>query len=304
MPAGKKLTNRKALIEFCKTLGQDVREDYPFDDPNWTVMRHWENKKGFAFLYEYQGGLQVNVKCDPEWTGFWRSAYEGVLPGYHMNKAHWNTILLNGSVPDKDIKTMLADSYRLTQPKGRKTQVRKARPEDAGRLLEIYAYYVKNTAITFEYDVPSLEEFQKRMEKTMERYPYLVIEKGREILGYAYAGPFVGRAAYDWSCETTIYLDHNAQKQGLGRILYEALETELQKMGILNLYACIGYPEQEDEFLTWNSARFHEHLGFSQVGKFQQCGYKFGRWYHMIWMEKIIGEHKAKQPPIKSCSKA
>ncbi len=60
---------------------------------------------------------------------------------------------------------------------------------------------------------------------------------------------------------------------------------------ILNLYACIGYPEQEDEYLTTNSADFHSHLGFVKVGEFHQCGYKFGRWYHMIWMEKIIGEH-------------
>ena len=80
--------------------------------------------------------------------------------------------------------------------------------KDAERLLEIYDYYVKYTAITFEYDTPSLSEFQKRMENTLQRYPYLVIEKDGRIQGYAYAGPFVGRAAYDWACELTIYLDH------------------------------------------------------------------------------------------------
>lgn len=116
MSAERKLTTRKALVEFCKELGADVVEDYPFEDPNWTVMRHWQNKKGFAFLYEYQGRLQVNVKCDPEWTAFWRSSFESVIPGYHMNKAHWNTIILDGSVPDGEIKTMITDSYRLTEP--------------------------------------------------------------------------------------------------------------------------------------------------------------------------------------------
>ena len=81
-------------------------------------------------------------------------------------------------------------------------------------------------------------------------------------------------------------------------MLYEALETELKKMGILNLYACIGYPETEDEYLTRNSAGFHAHLGYIKVGEFHKCGYKFGRWYHMIWMEKTIGEHKNRQRPI------
>lgn len=176
--------------------------------------------------------------------------------------------------------------------------IRNASLEDAGRLLEIYKYYVINTAITFEYEAPSLEEFRKRMEKTMERYPYLVILRDGRIEGYAYAGAFVGRAAYDWSCEVTVYLDHDARKCGLGRKIYEALEKALHDMGILNLYACIGYPEKNDKYLTTNSAGFHEHIGFAKVGEFHHCGYKFHRWYHMIWMEKIIGEHRELQGPV------
>ncbi|MDE7254472.1 MAG: GNAT family N-acetyltransferase [Acetatifactor sp.] len=169
--------------------------------------------------------------------------------------------------------------------------VRDAKLEDAQRILEIYAYYVEHTAISFEYDVPTLAEFQTRMTNTMKRYPYLVVEKDGVIQGYTYAGPFVGRAAYGWSCELTIYLDHTALKCGLGRKLYEELEARLGRMGILNLYACIGYPDTEDEYLNRNSAEFHAHLGFSTVGEFHKCGYKFGRWYNMIWMEKIIGQH-------------
>lgn len=178
------------------------------------------------------------------------------------------------------------------------TAVRSAVPEDTGRLLDIYRYYVENTAITFEYTVPSLEEFRGRMEKTMTRYPYLAVEEDGVLQGYAYAGPFVGRAAYDWSCELSVYLAHGARKRGLGRKLYEAMERSLRQMGILNLYACISYPETEDQYLTKNSAGFHEHLGFVTVGEFHRCGYKFGRWYHMIWMEKIIGEHRDLQPPV------
>lgn len=177
--------------------------------------------------------------------------------------------------------------------------IRDAKLEDAERILEIYEYYVRNTAITFEYEVPTLAEFQNRIRNTKSRYPYLVAEKDGIIQGYTYAGPFVGRAAYSWSCELSIYLDHTAQKCGLGRMLYEALEERLSKMGILNLYACIGYPvTEEDEYLNRNSADFHAHLGFKTVGEFYKCGYKFHRWYNMIWMEKIIGKHQTEQPPV------
>ena len=170
--------------------------------------------------------------------------------------------------------------------------IRSASVKDAEALLNIYAYYVENTAITFEYDVPTLEEFQQRIANTLKKYPYLVAEKEGTILGYAYAGVLKDRAAYDWSAETTIYLKYDAVKCGLGRMLYEALETEMKKRGFLNLYACIGYPIEEDEYLTRNSAEFHAHLGYQIVGEFHKCGYKFGRWYNMIWMEKLIGEHK------------
>lgn len=179
-------------------------------------------------------------------------------------------------------------------------EIRNATLEDAERILEIYDYYVKNTAVTFEYETPSVEEFKERMEKTMKRYPYLVILRDGRVEGYAYAGPFVGRAAYDWSCEMTVYLDHNAQKCGMGRKVYEALENALHGMGILNLYARIGYPEKNDEYLTTNSADFHEHMGFIKVGEFHHCGYKFNRWYNMIWMEKIIGKHQDMQKSVTS----
>jgi len=119
-----------------------------------------------------------------------------------------------------------------------------------------------------------------------------VAEEGGVILGYAYAGPFVGRAAYGHCCELSIYLDRAARRKGYGRRLYEALEAELSSRGVLNLYACIGDPGEEDEYLTRDSERFHRRLGFTLAGRFHACGRKFGRWYNMIWMEKIIGEHE------------
>ena len=172
-------------------------------------------------------------------------------------------------------------------------EIRIASLRDAKALLHIYEYYVKNTAISFEYEVPTIEEFKSRMTNTLKKYPYLTAVKDNEILGYAYAGPFVGRAAYDWSAELTIYLAPKKRKQGIGKKLYKALEQALAESGIQNLYACIGYPEVPDEYLTKNSAEFHEHLGYTKAGQFHKCGYKFGRWYDMIWMEKLIGDHRA-----------
>ena len=170
--------------------------------------------------------------------------------------------------------------------------IRSATTENAARLLEIYAYYVENTAISFECEVPSLEEFKNRIAATLEKYPYLVLEEDGMIRGYAYAGIFKGRAAYDHCCEVTIYLDRDSKRHGFARALYEELEKALRKIGIINLYACIADPVSEDEYLTKKSEQFHQHMGYAKVGEFHKCGYKFGRWYNMIWMEKMIGEHR------------
>ena len=176
--------------------------------------------------------------------------------------------------------------------------IRVATVDDAEDILKIYAPYVENTVITFEYEVPSVDEFRKRIENTLKKYPYLVCECDGNIYGYAYTGAFKGRAAYDWAVETTIYLSDEAKGKGIGRKLYEALERVSKAQGILNMNACIGYPEVEDEYLTRNSAQFHEHLGYKLVGEFHKCGYKFSRWYNMIWMEKMIGDHLDDQPQI------
>lgn len=177
-------------------------------------------------------------------------------------------------------------------------RIRAAVPEDAGALLKIYAPYVTDTAITFEYEIPSAEEFEGRIKKTLERYPYLVAEDGDTVVGYAYAGPFKARAAYDWSVETTVYVARDRKRQGIGRLLYRALEACLRRQGILNANACIGFPEKEDRYLTADSLRFHEKEGYRMVGMFHNCGYKFSRWYHMVWMEKMLGGHTVPQPKV------
>ena len=177
-------------------------------------------------------------------------------------------------------------------------KIRPAVPSDAAALLAIYAPYVRETAITFEYEVPSETEFAGRIRRVLARYPYLVAEADGEAVGYAYAGPFKDRAAYDWAVELTVYVRRDQKRRGVGRALYAALEDALRAQGILNLYACIAVPETADETLTADSVRFHEALGFETVGKFQNCGCKFGRWYHMVWMEKRLGAHRPDPSPI------
>lgn len=170
-------------------------------------------------------------------------------------------------------------------------RIRSAKVEDASTLLAIYKPYVENTAITFEYDVPTIEEFAGRIRSTLEKYPYLVLEQDDEILGYCYAEVFKGRAAYNRSVETSIYVKMGEHGKGYGRALYNELERALKKQGILNAYACIASPKPGSTRLDNSSEKFHEHMGYSLVGTFHDCAYKFNQWYNMIWMEKMLGEH-------------
>lgn len=185
----------------------------------------------------------------------------------------------------------------------KKMKIRTATVDDAKELLAIYAPYVKKTAITFEYEVPTLEEFKKRIENTLKNYPYLVAEADGELLGYAYTSAFHERAAYDWAAEVSIYVREDRKGCGIGGRLYTALEDISRTQHILNLNACIAYPELEDAYLTKDSVRFHEHLGYCMVGEFHKCGYKFGRWYDMVWMEKMIGAHTDQPEPVIAFSK-
>lgn len=162
---------------------------------------------------------------------------------------------------------------------------------DADKLLKIYAPYVQNTAITFEYNAPSISEFKNRIINTLKKYPYLKAVRDGEIIGYAYLGAFKERDAYIHSAETSIYVKQDVRRSGAGRALYNAVEKTAKIQNILNLNACIGVPQDNDEHLTLDSVKFHEKMGYTLVGKFNFSGYKFGTWYDMIWMEKMLGEH-------------
>ncbi|NBH71706.1 MmcQ/YjbR family DNA-binding protein [Clostridiaceae bacterium] len=106
------MTERKQVLDYALTL-PGTYIDTPFHDSNWVLVRIRKNKRAFAWTYEMDGSIRVNVKVDPEWRDFWRTAYPSVLPGYHQNKKHWNTVILDGSIPDDVVKRMIAESYDL-----------------------------------------------------------------------------------------------------------------------------------------------------------------------------------------------
>lgn len=170
-------------------------------------------------------------------------------------------------------------------------KIRMAEPSDAEVLLDIYAPFVTDTAISFEYEVPTVEEFRDRIVTKLEKFPYLVAEVDRKAVGYAYASTFIPRPAYDWSVEVTVYITEACTGMGIGRLLYEELERRLLAQNIYNINACIAYVDHDDPYVTNRSMKFHEHMGYRLVGKFTKSGYKFGRWYDMIWMEKILRPH-------------
>ena len=106
------MIKRKEALEFGLSF-QDTYEERPFHDQTWQLVRVKESKKAFLWIFERNGYVNLNVKTDPEWRDFWRSTYEAVTAGYHQNKEHWNTIVLDGTIPDKDIKRMISESYEL-----------------------------------------------------------------------------------------------------------------------------------------------------------------------------------------------
>lgn len=106
------MKTREEILAYGLTFA-DTYMDTPFSDTNWQLVRVKQSKKAFLWIYEKDGFLNLNVKADPEWRDFWRSTYKSVIPGYHQNKEHWNTIILDGSIPEKDIKRMIAESYDL-----------------------------------------------------------------------------------------------------------------------------------------------------------------------------------------------
>lgn len=172
------------------------------------------------------------------------------------------------------------------EEKTRKMCVRRAVPADAEQLLEIYRPFVVSedffiSNVSFELEAPSLEEFRQRIVDISARYPYLVVEVDGQLLGYVYCHPYRERLAYQWSVEVSIYLAPAAQRRGLGRVLYEAMEKILCLQGVTMAYACITWGNEE-------SIKMHEALGYLYIGCFRNSGYKNGMWLDTVWLEKEL----------------
>lgn len=186
-----------------------------------------------------------------------------------------------------------AEPLELSEATG--ITLRAVRLSDAEAIAQIYRPYVEHTAITFEYEAPDTTEFKRRIKAVTAKYPWIVAQdREGKLLGYMYCGAFKARAAYDWGVETSIYLDEKARGHHLGTRLEQAFCKLLKEAGYRNVNACITEPTREnDPYLTAASPKFHERLGYKVCAHFHSCGYKFGLWYDMIWMEKMIGPHDA-----------
>ncbi len=163
---------------------------------------------------------------------------------------------------------------------------------DAPRILEIYAPIVRETTISFEYDVPDEHEMRQRIRSKLEHgYPWLVMEREDLLLGYAYAGRWRDRAAYDWTVETTVYVNSAARRGGVGRTLYKALFDLLRLQGFVQAVAGVTLPNDA-------SVGLHQAVGFIPTGTTHNAGYKFGRWNDVAFFEMSI--QPAPETPTKT----
>ena len=163
-------------------------------------------------------------------------------------------------------------------------KIRMARETDTEEILGIYAPYIKDTVITFEYEIPTLNEFKSRIRKISADYPYLVCTKDEKIVGYAYSHRHMERAAYQWNVELSVYIDNSYLHCGMGKALYSALIEISKLQNIQNIYGGVTSPNK-------NSEKLHEYFSFKKLGVYHNTGYKFGKWHDVIWFEKNISEY-------------
>jgi L-amino acid N-acyltransferase YncA len=167
--------------------------------------------------------------------------------------------------------------------------VRDAVRGDATRCAEIYAPYVRDTAISFETDPPSAEEMARRITEAQRAHAWLVLEDGGTVTGYAYGGPFMSRAAYRWSATVSVYLDAGRRGSGGGRALYEALLARLRDRGLRTVLAGVALPNEASEGL-------HRALGFEPVGTYRRVGWKHGRWHDVAWYQRHLADDSPPRP--------
>ena len=170
-------------------------------------------------------------------------------------------------------------------------RIRVATSADAGQIQAIYAPMVRETAISFEYEPPSVDEMAKRIAGTLSTHPYLVCEEEGRVLGYIYAGVHRARAAYRWSVDTTVYIDGRSRRSGVGSALYEALLLILRRQGFHSAFAGIALPNA-------GSVGLHEALGFRPVGVYQDVGFKHGQWRDVGWWRLGLSKGPPAREPL------
>lgn len=178
--------------------------------------------------------------------------------------------------------------------------IRLVNVSDAIALAEIYRPFVISddlsvSSVSFEYEAPDAEAFACRIRNISRDFPYLVLLEDDKPIGYAYAHPYIERAAYQWGAEVTIYLAPAGQGKGLGVVLYEALEDLLRLQNIIHLYSCVTGSND-------HSIGMHERMGYKIVGRFNKSGFKKGVWLDMVWLEKEIAPFPKEPEPRKSFS--
>jgi L-amino acid N-acyltransferase YncA len=171
--------------------------------------------------------------------------------------------------------------------------IRIAKPADAGAILDIYAPYVRDTSITFETEVPSVSDFEKRIQKYLENWPWLLYEINGRIAGYAYASRYRERVAYQWSIECSVYIHDDHLRSGIASALYSRLFSILKIQGFTTVYAVINLPNDP-------SVALHESIGFTHFATYEKVGYKLGRWKNVGWWQLQLNEYLQEPPaPIK-----
>jgi L-amino acid N-acyltransferase YncA len=170
------------------------------------------------------------------------------------------------------------------------SSIRLATDRDAEQVAAIYAPNVSDSIVSFELEPPSADEMHRRIEVTLERYPWLVYERRGRVLGYAYAGAHGSRAAYQWAVDVSVYVHEEAHRTGVGRALYASLFAALKLQGIYNAYAGATLPNPA-------SVGLHESLGFRAVGVYRGVGYKLGAWHDVVWWHLPLRERVADPEP-------
>ncbi len=158
-------------------------------------------------------------------------------------------------------------------------EIRSALPRDVPDMLEIYGPCIRDTIISFESEVPSVEAFTERLSSYQSKLPWIVLEENHKVIGYAYASPHRERAAYRWSCEVSVYVHSDHRRKGVAQQLYARLFDLLKDFDIHMCFAGISLPNPA-------SVKCHESFGFTPIGVYHEIGYKFGQWIDVGWWEK------------------